>query len=295
MKSYQKYFLIPLFVGVVVALVQFVLPYFFKESKELTYKVTDAIVYFDPQKIGKLEIKINGTQSKYLVSNQYLVENTGQIPLKKVPITFHFSSTDTIFKIYNLSFETDPKIEFGKVSSSFHDDNAKLEIELLNPGDRIFVNILTNLKVKSEVYSKSEGMTFRKEAVTASGNNKDNSFLYSIIASILSVILASFVKSKSISPFKELSELVDQYTKVKNNSDLKILSAVYGKRENYVDVTEKLNSLIKNNTIETTASNNLAGIDPIPNVKKELKIIYSLDRKIEALVVKENEPLNLPQ
>lgn len=294
MKNYQKYFLIPLIVGIIVTIFQFVLPYFFKENKELTYSVNDPVVYFDPQKIGKLDIKINGNQSRYLVANQFLLENSGQIPLKNIPITFHFSTTDTVFKVYNLSFETSPKFEFGKVSPSFAENNAKLKIDLLNPGDRVFVNILTNLKVKSEVFSKSEGMSFRKEQLAKDEDGKDNTLLYSILASVISVVLASFVKTKSASPLKEMSELVDEVFKVKNTNDLKVLSAVYGKRESYIDITDKLNSLIKTDILDTKVTNELAGIDPIPNVKKELKIIYSLNSKIDAIVVKENEQLKLP-
>jgi len=52
---------------------------------------------------------------------------------------------------------------------------------------------------------------------------------------------------------------------------LTILSAVYGARDSWVDLTEVLNNRIQNNTLEVRVSNELGG-DPIYGVEKKLNV-----------------------
>ena len=57
--------------------------------------------------------------------------------------------------------------------------------------------------------------------------------------------------------------------------NLKIIKAVYGTDQKNIDVTARLNELVKNNVLDIVASNNIAG-DPHYGVTKQLKVEYEL-------------------
>jgi hypothetical protein len=292
MKKPLKLFIIPLVVGLIVAIIQFGLPYLFKESKELTYKISDPINYLDPEKTGKLDIKINGIASPYLFLNQFTIENTGQIPLKEIAVMLNFLTTDTLFRIYNYSFETQPKLEFGDIKTEIANRYAKFSFALINPGDKVHINILTNNIASSEVFSKSEGMKL-KQAEEGKPRNEKASFLLTFFASILSTILAFFAIGKSISSFTSVKTFIDNLFTAKQTSNLKIISALYGKNDKYFDITDQLNKLISNNKLSINVTNNIAG-DPNYGVGKELILVYSFGTEIFRIKRLENELLEIP-
>ncbi|HAQ19375.1 MAG TPA: hypothetical protein DCR40_09120 [Prolixibacteraceae bacterium] len=294
MKNIYKYFLIPLIVGLIIAGIQFGLPYFFGDKKELTYKIYEPITYFDKNTVGELNIVINGIESNALFSNQFLIENTGQIPLKNIPITIKFDTLDSLFKIYNYTIQTQPPLEFGNIDKKLSRTNLSINVDLINPKDKILINILTNSRNKSGLYSKSEGMILSKAEIKEEKKEDKFSFLLALLASIMSTILSFFISPKTLNALGALSKVIDNLFKAKNQSGLKVVSALYGNNETYIDITEKLNQLIENDKLSVKVSNELAGRDPLQNVKKELKLIYSLGSKIETVVVDETQDLKLP-
>jgi hypothetical protein len=78
---------------------------------------------------------------------------------------------------------------------------------------------------------------------------------------------------------------------------LEIVKAEYGvvnlTRSKMVDVTDKLNSLIKDNSLSVTASNGLAG-DPAGGTVKAMLVEYSYDDKVYTLRLGEHQTLHLP-
>lgn len=74
---------------------------------------------------------------------------------------------------------------------------------------------------------------------------------------------------------------------------LVILKAIYGTAKKSVDVTSQLNGLITNNTLSTSASNNLAG-DPDFGTVKTLELQYSVNGTKFTRTYKEGENVILP-
>ncbi len=77
------------------------------------------------------------------------------------------------------------------------------------------------------------------------------------------------------------------------DGSLKILSARYGAKGKWVDVTEILNSKIKDGRLSVMASNDLAG-DPIFMTEKELKIEYLVGDRKRSKTVNEDKMVTLP-
>ncbi len=75
---------------------------------------------------------------------------------------------------------------------------------------------------------------------------------------------------------------------------LEILKAVYGKEGSGQDVTERLQKLIKNNTLDVKVSNITMGGDPNKGADKTLKVDYTYRGQRKQVVVKEGDRLQLP-
>ena len=75
----------------------------------------------------------------------------------------------------------------------------------------------------------------------------------------------------------------------KENTGLRVLRAEFGVEGAFYDVTEKLNSMIKNDTLELKADISIFG-DPKPNVTKQLSVIYIHDGSYHSKVMNEGDP-----
>jgi hypothetical protein len=91
---------------------------------------------------------------------------------------------------------------------------------------------------------------------------------------------------------KFLDENKIKYTDY-NFKHLIINNATYGANNKVFDVTDKLNTLIRNNSLTIRASNDIAG-DPIHGTVKQLVVNYSFGKTSKEIVIKENKILKIP-
>jgi hypothetical protein len=75
---------------------------------------------------------------------------------------------------------------------------------------------------------------------------------------------------------------------------LKINNAIYGKNGKGMNVTNKLRSMIQNNTLDVKVNNNNMGGDPNVGADKNLKVEYTYQGRTSTKVVKEGDRLQLP-
>jgi len=81
--------------------------------------------------------------------------------------------------------------------------------------------------------------------------------------------------------------------KAGREKDLHIISAKYGARGKWIDVTAPLKKRVKDGVLVVRASNDLAG-DPIDGIKKELKVEYQLGGTAYSTTVREGAVLRIP-
>lgn len=76
---------------------------------------------------------------------------------------------------------------------------------------------------------------------------------------------------------------------------LVIHSATYGDGYRQVDVTERLRAYVQGGRLDVTVGNDLAGMDPAPNVRKVLRVDYSVGNgRVQQATVYESQGLRLP-
>jgi hypothetical protein len=75
---------------------------------------------------------------------------------------------------------------------------------------------------------------------------------------------------------------------------LEIIRAIYGKEGLGKDVTQRLQKLIKNNTLDIKVTNITMGGDPNKGADKTLKVDYTYRGQRKQVVVKEGDRLILP-
>lgn len=152
--------LVPLIVGLVIALFTYILPKFFAESRQLSYQVEVPLAYLDKTSLGSAEVKVNDVTVPEVYVARVRVWNSGNLPLKDLPIRFEFDSLAKDLRVLSASHNTKPNREFGAITEQGSDTNSKRFVyALLNPGDEDDVVFLTTAKADLSVFSKAEGLS----------------------------------------------------------------------------------------------------------------------------------------
>ncbi len=128
-------------------------------------------------------------------------------------------------------------------------------------------------------------------------------FLFSLLLPLLIILL--FVAGWSFWPKKKYVTFQDAVKGIaskkplptlpepKKPKELRIISAQYGAKDQWLDITEQLQKKIHENQLSIYASNNIAG-DPFFGYPKHLKVEYILDGAKKKIRVREGMKLEIP-
>lgn len=109
-----------------------------------------------------LTLNISGFSTSSLFEYNVRIWNSGDVPLKDLPICFVFDTSESDFKIFNATRETNPEYEFGEIEEQ--DINAytkRFIYSLLNPNDDVTHTFRTNCSASLNVFAKTEGVSLR--------------------------------------------------------------------------------------------------------------------------------------
>jgi len=195
--------IIPLLVGVVLVIFSFILPILFEKEKEISYIIDPPSAYLTEKTTSGLKVKINDVNTVSLYAYKVSFWNSGDIPLKKLPIryTFDVEEEETEFQIFNVIHETESKSEFGQIREEGSDATSKRFIyPLLNPDERETATFLSNamgimsFDTKAESLSVKQVQPFRGEKLI-----EHTSVIIGITASLLALIIRlSYLKLTQI-------------------------------------------------------------------------------------------------
>ncbi|MFN8597774.1 MAG: DUF3395 domain-containing protein [Anaerolineae bacterium] len=154
--------------------------------------------------------------------------------------------------------------------------------------------LYTTIPLPSIVFSEASSVTDFLSLATAP--------VVLIIASVAFVkTLQGWKKLKTICYLEEYEQRIKKQIERLSVSattpkKLTVLSAKYGvPHGTMIDVTDIITSKVNSNQLHVLVDNELAGVDPVPGVKKELHVEYSYDNRRQSIVIAEGEPLSLPQ
>jgi len=189
---------IPLIVGLIVALFTFGLPKLFEKEKQITYEIDGPTTYLDKQSIGNVSVVVNGVPTSNLFSYKIHLWNSGDQPLKNLPVLVLFETELSEFKIFSVRHETKPSHEFGNIMQEDIDQKSKrFVIELLNPKDQDTISFLTNNSASLRLFAKLEGLRVKREKPQKEGPEFPITLIIlAVVASLLSLVL-KFIVTKS--------------------------------------------------------------------------------------------------
>jgi len=183
-----KLVIVPIFVGLIMATFQLVIPTLLEKDLELSYFIEGPKTYIDKGTIGDVKLEINDIETPYLVSQSVRIWNSGELPIKALPVTYIFENSSSNFKIFAVKHNTKPEYEFGNISTLKADQNSIRNLyELLNPNDEITVTFLTNERVSLSIYTKAEGLSISKYK-PVEGIPPIYGWLISTISALLAII-----------------------------------------------------------------------------------------------------------
>lgn len=184
---------VPLIVGMVIAIFAYVLPKFFAESRQISYSVEEPVAYLDKSSIGTAVIKVNDATVPEVFAARVRVWNSGSLPLKSLPIRFEFSAVDKEFRVLSVSHNTKPTKEFGAITEDGSDQVSKRFVyALVNPEDEDNIVFLTSAKSDVKVFSKAEGLSVKAVEVEKRGEFK---WYHAVIGAMLASLLSTFVEA----------------------------------------------------------------------------------------------------
>jgi len=193
--------IIPLVTGLIVAVFQFGLPKLFEKDYELSYLLEEPKILLDQNTIGDIKVEINNIETSLLVSQLVRIWNSGELPIKILPIRYVFETSSSTFKILMVNHNTEPKYEFGNITlTEIGQYLRRFVYDLLNPRDEVIIIFLTNEVAPLSVYAKGEGFGIKLVKPT----EKTPSAL--TISVVIVAILALFMSYFQYSFFKRIEK-----------------------------------------------------------------------------------------
>lgn len=190
----RNFLVIPLVVGLIVAVFQFGFPKFFEKDSELSYSLEEPNIHLDKNTMGDIKVEINDIETSLLVAQSTRIWNSGELPIKTLPIKYVFETSSSTFKIFMFTHNTKPKYEFGNITSTEADQYSRRFIyDLLNPGDEVTITFLTNEAALVSVYAKAEGLSIK---LVEPSDRKSSDFMVVFIAIFASMLSMFMVLSQ---------------------------------------------------------------------------------------------------
>ena len=178
---------IPIIVGVVVALVTFVLPKFMGDSKKLEYEVVGPIHPPGSEVFSNLKYTL------YRVT----IHNSGDLSLDSIPVSVLFKDVDSTFEILEVFHRTQPESEFGEIDEiSRSNTQLRFAYPLLNVGDQDEVSIMVRgeQSVIPDVFIKAKDLeVVKSEHPLAKGTSNEFLPLLVGLAGVIASGLTLFI------------------------------------------------------------------------------------------------------
>ncbi len=150
--------LIPIIVGVVVAIVTYGLPKLLETGKRLSFTVEAPVSYLQRGTIPGVSVTVHGVPAPNLTAQKVRLWNSGGAPLTNLGVTLRYAPT-TAVRILSSTHATDPPAEFGKIEESIVSPGERRYVyALLNPTDADTLTILTDRPGTLRVFAKAEGL-----------------------------------------------------------------------------------------------------------------------------------------
>ena len=187
--------IIPLVIGCILGAFTFVLPKIFEKEKELSYTADLPTAYLSAEAVRDLKVEINGIETKSLYAYKVEFWNSGDFPLKELPIRYVFNAKEPDFQVFTVRHSTEPPYEFGSIREEGSEGKSKRYVySLLNPGDRVTATFLCSDGGLMSLYAKAEGLSLKQ--VDPSGKS---SWKFAPIMVAMSGALASALSAMVIS------------------------------------------------------------------------------------------------
>jgi hypothetical protein len=155
----RDFLLLPLIVGLIVALVTFGLPRILGDKLELSYEIDGPTRYLSDPAVRSMEVSVNGTPVEDIVSYRVKIWNSGGSPIRGLPVRIVLKGEESEISILAVSHNTTPAYEFGEILPLESASNSRrFKYELLNDGDQDIVTLIADVAVPVDVYAKAEGL-----------------------------------------------------------------------------------------------------------------------------------------
>jgi len=281
------------FTGVIaIALTSYIFVYTQKQTKmELVATVLSKSNLIDADfknRDKRIGLTYDGAEIDNLTIINLQIRNTGGQSIRgadvEQPITIHLADVKEIVSAHQVSaFPLDLNVKATASGST-----VELEKTLLNPEDWFVISIhaipdkLAGTSNVEKIGGRIAGLRkieFHSEASQQGPQRPSWNILWGILATAIGALISL------------LTAMSKRYV-----SRLEVIEATYGTLNKTIDVTNSLRELVgktRRNTLIVVASNAIGG-DPVPGIRKMLKVRYKFLGRDHEQVFAENSLVQLP-
>jgi len=191
-KWIRDFLVLPLVVGLIVSGVTFGFSKILADKNELSYEIDSPTNYLNDPAVKRINVSVDGKPVKDIVAYRVRLWNSGDKPIKNIPVRIVFNPHQKDFQIFSLAHNTTPKFEFGEISElSSEKATKRFKYSLLNSEDQDIITILTNGASEIEFFAKAEGLKVkeRKQDEGPFSWKWQAIFLFAALAAVLSEML----------------------------------------------------------------------------------------------------------
>jgi hypothetical protein len=187
---------IPLVVGMVVAVFTYGLPRIWEKGRQLSYSIDGPTPALTETLVGKIAISANGVPVSQLFTYRVRVWNSGGGALRDVPVRVVFEMPPADFRMLNVAHATTPKYEFGAITeSSDSPASRRFVYALLNPKSEDVITFVTTAGPSARLYSNVEDVQLKEVATSEHKSSGDKLIALVGLAAAIASAMTSVAKT----------------------------------------------------------------------------------------------------
>jgi hypothetical protein len=201
--------IIPIVVGIVLAVIGYSLPKFFERGKRLGYTLDGPVEAFRADATAGLSLTVDGIPVTRLFTYRLRLWNSGDESVRDAPVRIVFASAPG-FRVFSVRHATAPAYEFGRIVEETPSAyERRFVYSLLNPTNEDVVTFVTNAPASASLYVNIDGVRVSRVETALRLSWLDSASTFASISGLLFAFLGLLTQSQATKIYQWLRRRIE--------------------------------------------------------------------------------------